>query len=79
MNIQIEQLRRLSSMPAFANNPNTPVARAVSKMLHKKPTKSANKKRAKTPSRIRLSIEKSKRNVRVKNKTRRNKEACVID
>ena len=71
-NSQIEQLRRLSSMPAFVNNPNTPIARAVSRMLRRKPTKSATKKRAKTPSRNRLSVEKSKRNIRVKNKTRRN-------
>ena len=69
---QIEQLRRLSSMPAFVNNPNTPVARAVSRMLRRKPTKSVNKRRPKTPSRNRLSVEKSKRNIRVKNKTRKN-------
>lgn len=72
MNTQIEQLRRLSSMPAFVNNPNTPIAIAVSKMLRRKPTKSANKKRAKTSSHKRLNVEKSKRNVRVKNKTRSN-------
>ena len=76
-NSQIEQLRRLSSMPAFVNHPNTPIAKAVSRMLRRKPTKSVNKRRPKTPSRSRLSVEKSKRNARVKNKTRRNTRRVI--
>ena len=72
MNSQIEQLRRLSSMPAFINNPNTPVARALTRMINRKPMKSAAKTRAKTPTRNRLSIEKSKRNNRSKENIEKN-------
>ena len=78
MNSQIEQLRRLSSMPAFIHNPNTPVARALTKMLNRKPMKSAAKTRAKTPTRSRLSIEKSKRNNRIKKRSKKTRRVNSV-
>ena len=33
MNSQIDNLRSLSTMPIFVNNPNTPIAKALKKIL----------------------------------------------
>lgn len=64
MDRQLTQLRELSMQPAFVNNPNTPIAKALRSMMRRKPTKSAARRSIKNPSR--LSIEKSKRNMRLK-------------
>lgn len=78
MNNQLEKLRTLSLMPSFANNPDTPIAKTINKILRRKPTKSAASRRVvRTPTPRRLSIEKSKRNKRNKSKRKTSRKNTV--
>ena len=63
MNSQIDNLRSLSTMPIFVNNPNTPIAKALKKILKPgvKKCVSKIKKRVKPYKRSRLTKKKNKK------------------